>query len=316
VNEEVCTHTIVAMGTIVTIQVAVPETDSNHTVHRDEAIHRAFGWFRHIEDCCTRFDPQSESMQLTKRIGVSVPVSPVLYEAAAFALEVAKETRGAFDPTVGFTMQERGFNREYSSGQVVQLDIEPGGEVSYRDICLDPVRKAITLVRPLILDLGAVAKGLAIDMAARELGSFPSFAINAGGDLYLGGLNPQGSPWSIGIRHPREDDALIDTVVVSNRAVCTSGDYERRSSSEDSGHHIIDPRTGASADEVVSVTVVAPSAMLADALATAAFVLGPEEGIQLLERMGVDGLIVSSALDRYETRGMSIDYKSGAASVL
>ncbi len=65
-------------------------------------------------------------------------------------------------------------------------------------------RKAITLLRPLILDLGAVAKGLAIDMAARELRSFPSFAINAGGDLYLGGFNPQGSPWSIGIRHPRE----------------------------------------------------------------------------------------------------------------
>jgi thiamine biosynthesis lipoprotein len=152
-------------------------------------------------------------------------------------------------------------------------------------------------------------------MAARELRSFPSFAINAGGDLYLGGLNPEGFPWSIGIRHPREDDALIDTVVVSNRAVCTSGDYERTDSSGENGHHLIDPRTGASADEVASVTVVAEAAMLADALATAAFVLGPGSGIQLLERMGVDGLIFSTTLDRFETRGMSIDYKSGAPSV-
>lgn len=315
-TEEVFTHTIVAMGTIVTIQVAGREPDFQQTTHREETIERAFGWFRHIEDRCTRFNPQSESMQLTARIGESVPVSPVLYECVAFALAVAEESGGAFDPTVGGTMQERGFNREYSTGHIVQMNLEPGGEVSYRDVCLDPERKAITLERPLILDLGAVAKGLAIDMAARELRSFPSFAINAGGDLYLGGFNPHGSPWSIGIRHPREDDALIDTVVVSNRAVCTSGDYERRSTGEDKGHHIVDPRTGSPADKVSSVTVVAQTAMLADALATAAFVLGPERGIPLLERMGVNGLIVSSTLHRHETRGMNIEYRLGAQSIL
>jgi thiamine biosynthesis lipoprotein len=316
VKEEVFTHTIVAMGTIVTIQVAGSAADLQQTVHREETIERAFGWFRHIEDCCTRFNPQSECMRLTTRIGESVPVSPVLYEAVAFALAVAKESGGAFDPTVGGTMQERGFNREYSTGHIVQMNLDPGGEVSYRDVCLDPERKAIRLKRPLILDLGAVAKGLAIDMAARELRSIPSFAINAGGDLYLGGFNPQGSPWSIGIRHPREDDALIDTVVVSNRAVCTSGDYERRSTGEDEGHHIVDPRTGRPADKVSSVTVIAQTAMLADALATAAFVLGPESGIPLLERLGVDGLIFSSTLHRYETRGMSIEYKPGARPIL
>jgi thiamine biosynthesis lipoprotein len=316
VKEEVFTHTIVAMGTIVTIQVSGPEAGLQQPPHREETIERAFGWFRHIEDRCTRFNPQSESMQLTARIGVSVPVSPVLYECVAFALAVAEQSGGAFDPTVGGAMQGRGFNREYRTGQVVQMNLEPCGEVSYRDVSLDPARKAITLKRPLILDLGAVAKGLAIDMAARELRSFPSFAINAGGDLFLGGLNPEGLPWSIGIRHPREDDALIDSVVVSNRAVCTSGDYERRSTGEDDGHHIIDPRSGGSADAVASVTVVAQTAMLADALATAAFVLGPESGIQLLEHMGVEGLIVTPALDRYETRGMSVDYKPGAASIL
>jgi thiamine biosynthesis lipoprotein len=316
VKEEVFTHTIVAMGTIVTIQVSGLEADLQQPSHREETIERAFGWFRHIEDRCTRFNPLSESMQLTARIGVSVPVSPVLYECVAFALAVAEQSGGAFDPTIGFTMQERGFNREYISGQVVETNVAAGGEVSYRDIGLDPDRKAITLLRPLILDLGAVAKGLAIDLAARELRSFPSFAINAGGDLYLGGLNPEGSPWSIGIRHPRENDALIDTVVVSNRAVCTSGDYERPGIDQDGDYHIIDPRTGGSADAVASVTVVAQTAMLADALATAAFVLGPESGIQLLEHMGVDGLIVTPALDRYETRGMSVVYKPGAAAIL
>jgi thiamine biosynthesis lipoprotein len=289
VRARVFSRTVAVMGTFVTIQAAGPA---------EETIERAFGWFRRIEESCSRFDPESEAMRLTTQIGVSVPVSPILYEAVAFALVVAEESGGAFDPTVGYTMEMRGFNREYSTGQIVRTNIEPSGGVSYRDVHVDPERKTITLLRPLILDLGAVAKGLAIDMAARELRAFDSFAIDAGGDLYLGGCNPDGEPWSIGIRHPRHDNALIDSVRVSNQAVCTSGDYERRD-------HILDPRTGVSAHAVASVTVVAPTAMLADALATAAFVLGPEAGIRLLERMEVDGLIISPGLEQYATRGMS-----------
>jgi FAD:protein FMN transferase len=216
---------------------------------------------------------------------------------------VAEESGGAFDPTVGHAMEARGFNREYLTGQTVRTDFESGGSVSYRDVRLDPDRRTIKLLRPLILDLGAIAKGLAIDLAARELLPFENFAIDAGGDLYLGGCGPNGEPWSIGIRHPRRDNELIESLRVSNRAVCTSGDYERQSPAE--GHHILDPRTGASAGAVASVTVIAHTAMLADALATAAFVLGPADGIRLFDRLGVDGLIVSPTLERHATRGMS-----------
>jgi len=190
---------------------------------------------------------------------------------------------------------------------MVRTPLDSNRSVSYRDVQIDAERETITLLRPLIIDLGAVAKGLAVDLAARELQPFNNFAINAGGDLYLGGCNPSGEPWSIGIRHPRSDDELIDSLRISNRAVCTSGDYERRSSKDD-GHHILDPHTGSSANGVASVTVIAPTAMLADALATAAFVLGPANGIQLFDRLGVDGLIISPELERFATRGMS-DYR-------
>src|SRR5438034_10656632 len=101
-------------------------------------------------------------MRLSTQIGVPVPVSPVLYEAVRFALAVAAESGGAFDPTVGYSMEMRGFNRNYSTGQVVQSQIDPSRDVSYRDVCMEPNRKTITLRCPLILDLGAVAKGLAI----------------------------------------------------------------------------------------------------------------------------------------------------------
>lgn len=288
-------RTEAVMGTLVTIHVVRPSADA------DSAIDRAFGWFYEVEERCTRFDPQSELMQLTAQAGRPVAASPILYEAVRFALMVAEESGGAFDPTVGQRMEARGFNREHRTGEIVHTTITGDDDVSYRDVELDAHRKTIMLLRPLTLDLGGVAKGLAVDTAARELESFQDFAIDAGGDLYLGGRNPQGASWTVGIRHPRpaEGDvqAIIESLRISNQAVCTSGDYERRT-------HILDPRTQTPSDSVASATVVAPSAMLADALATAAFVLGPEEGIEFLTRLGVEGLIVTPDLKRRETRGL------------
>jgi thiamine biosynthesis lipoprotein len=306
---DVYIRTVMLMSTCVTIQIVGHGADQQQTIDRGDWVERAFEWFRRVEGCCTRFDPQSELMQLSTQIGVAVPVSDLLYEAVQFAVAVAEESEGAFDPTVGHSMEARGFNREYRTGQVVRTKLAapalstPPDAVSYRDVVLNPDQKTITLLRPLVLDLGAVAKGLAIDMAARELRPMRDYSIDAGGDVYVAGCNPEGKPWSIGIRHPRCDDQLIDSLRVSNLAVCTSGDYERRNA-DDGGHHIWDPRSGTSADAVASVTVVAPTAMVADALATAAFVLGPAAGIRLLERQGVNGLMVSPTLERYSTRDM------------
>ncbi len=299
-------RTEVVMGTLVTIEVVQSGADASAV---DAAMARAFGWFHEIETRCTRFDQRSELMQLTRQAGAPVPVSEILYQAVQFALLLAEESGGAFDPTVGHRMEARGFNREHRTGAIVRTPIVNDDDASHRHVQLDPDRRTITLRRPLTLDLGAVAKGLAVDAAARELEPFRDFAIDAGGDLYLGGSNSKGDPWRVGIRHPRRDDELIDSLRVSNQAVCTSGDYERRTPGSDSksgaAHHILDPRTGESPHAVASVTVVASGAMLADGLATAAFVLGPEAGIQLLNRHGVDGLIVTPELERYETRGLS-----------
>lgn len=289
-------RTEVLMGTFVTIHVIGRDAD------RAQAVERAFGWFREIEQRCTRFDPASELMQLSACVGTPVRVSALLYETVQFALAVAEETGGAFDPTLGHVLERRGFDREHRTGRPISTTLDPGAGASYRDVRLDPEQHTITLLRPLVLDLGAVAKGFAVDMAARELRPFTHFAIDAGGDLYLGGLNATGGPWSVGIRHPRREGELIESLRVSDKAVCTSGDYERRSGGTRDGHHLLDPRTGEPANTVASVTVVAPTAMLADALATAAFVLGPVDGIHLFDRLGVDGLIFSASLDRHATR--------------
>ena len=299
---DVYVHTIAPMGTVVTIQVVGHGEDETRRAERAECVARAAAWFHSIEKCCSRFDSESELRQLTVRVGAPVLVSPMLYEAIRFALTVAEESAGAFDPTVGQRMEARGFDRNYQTGQVVSSGIASSflDGVSWRDVLLDTEAQTVTLLKPLVLDLGAVAKGLAVDVAARELAPFENFAVDAGGDLYLGGHNVDGEPWSVGIRHPREN-SLIETLHVSNTAVCTSGDYERKSATDERVHHIMDARTGESAAALASVTVVAPSAMVADALATAAFALGPADGLRFLERQGVRGLMVTPSLERLET---------------
>src|SRR3984893_17969560 len=169
-------RTVVLMGTFVTIHVVGHGADPQQAIYREETVEGAFEWFRPIEESCTRFEARSELMQLTAQVGVPAPVSAILYEAVQFALAVAEESNGAFDPTVGHAMETRGFNLEYRTGRTVRTALEPRGSVSYRDVRLDPDRRTITLLRPLILDLGAVAKGLAIDLAARELRLFDNFA--------------------------------------------------------------------------------------------------------------------------------------------
>ena len=290
-------RTELAMGTWVTIRV-LPSGEEVCA-----ALDRAFGWFHEVEKHCTRFDPDSELRRLSTQPGVAVPVSTILFEAVQFGLMVADATGGAFDPTMGRLMESRGFDRHNGSGAMPSSVVTSEHEASYRDVELDPERQAILLRRPLTLDLGAVAKGLAIDAAARELTVFRDFVIDAGGDLYLGGRNEQGAPWGVGIRHPGAGEGLIASLRVSDRAVCTSGGYERPSPRASHGeHHIVDPRTGVSPRDTASATVVAPGAMLADALATAAFVLGPKAGIDLLRCCGVDGLIVSRDFQLHQTR--------------
>lgn len=293
-------HQTGVMGTVLTIQVIAPGETRRTTKDLDHAIERVLSWFRRVEDDCSRFDRKSELRRLCATVGRPVRVTALLFNAIEFAIAVATDTEGAFDPTVGGKMETRGFDTHHRTGMR-----DPAGSpdgASFRDVELDAANRAITLHRPLLLDLGAIAKGLAIDLAAQELRPFENFAVDAGGDLYAGGRNADGERWAIGIRHPRNPDETVDTVSISDAAVCTSGDYERRSP-VDAGHHILDPRSGAAAPACASVTVCGPGAMVADAMATAAFVLGPAAGLALLARHDLQGMFVTPTLEVDATSG-------------
>ena len=159
-SDESFVNSATLMGTVVRIEV-VGATETQRD-ERQRGVDAAFDWFRQVEACCSRFDARSELRQLTSNAGTPVAASQLLFEVVRFAIALAQETDGAFDPTVGVRMEQRGFHREYTTGRIERTGIDAGEAVSYRDVVLDPHDRTITLRRPLVLDLGAVAKGFAI----------------------------------------------------------------------------------------------------------------------------------------------------------
>jgi FAD:protein FMN transferase len=278
------TRRFLAFGTVVSFRF--PEADAGDTT-RDQCVQEALGWIESVEAACSRFDPQSEVVSLSRRPGEWIPVSAVLAGALDMALRLAVITDGAFDPSVGARLARRDLCGHQYTGRRLAFVDTPG--TSFRDIELDPDRRRVRLRLPLLLDLGALAKGLAVDLAARALEPAGPCVVDAGGDVYLVGRPARGR-WRVGIAGGA--DRLLGSVdCCGGCAVCTSGPWFRVE--RDGDHHLLDARTHRSVNRALSATAVAPSAMVADGAATAAFIFGPRDGVALLAALGVEGLVQS-----------------------
>jgi thiamine biosynthesis lipoprotein len=280
------------MDTVVDIQINIGRTQLKEEA--ELKMGRAFEAFQKVEQACSRFSSDSELMQACRWIKTPVPVSPLLFEPLKFALEIAKWTDGVFDPTVGKVMEEHGFDRHYLTGQ--RVESPPADSVTYKDIVLNEQDRTLYLRKPMVIDLGAVAKGFAIDLAANELKQFEGFVVNAGGDLYAGGVDEQRNPWKIGIQHPEQEDQIVYTIDMSNEAICTSGSYARKSTKKVGMHHIIHPLTKQSPNEWISCSVIAPFAMMADAVSTASFLQGVDDGAIFIEQADLKAILITSDL--------------------
>jgi FAD:protein FMN transferase len=248
-------------------------------------LDQALRWIADVESACSRFDPSSEVSRLAQRTSEWIQVSPLLAGALDIALRLAAITDGAFDPAIGGALALRGPSRHYITGET--WSPRDTCDASFHDIELDLERTRVRLRRPALLDLGAVAKGLAVDLAARALQQHGARVIDAGGDIYLAGRH-DGSPWRVGIAGG--PDRLLGTFTpLRDVAVCTSGPWFRPAF--DGGHHLLDARAMRSATAARSATAIASSAMVADGAATAAFILGPDDGLALLRELELDGLV-------------------------
>jgi thiamine biosynthesis lipoprotein len=177
--------------------------------------------------------------------------------------------------------------------------------VDYRHIQVEWQRRAIRFTQKGVeMDFGGIAKGFAVDQAiATLLASGVDHAlVNAGGDLFALGVATAASTWTVDIQHPYIPERSLGTLEVRDRSIATSGDYEKYFEQDGERYcHLIDPRTGYPVRGVASVTVLADTAMRADALSTAVFALGPEAGLALLERLpGAEGIIAAKRQGGHE----------------
>jgi thiamine biosynthesis lipoprotein len=231
--------------------------------------------------------------------GQALVPPPEVASTLAAALEVASASGGAFDPTVLPLVRLWSFD---TGGRLPPAaDIQQARRsVDWRRVSQD-AQGRYRLPEGFGLDLGGIAQGAVVDLlgAWLEQKGFRRYLVEASGDILVSGSKGRKEPWSVAIRHPRDSRAFVGIVKLGEPgrkiAIVTSGDYERFF--EQGGkryHHILDPATGYPAMGLASVTVIAPTCTEADALSTAAFVLGPERGLSLLEsRPGVEGLLIA-----------------------
>lgn len=280
------------MGTRIAVELW--DDDANKA---DKAMEAVLDEMRRVDALMSHYKPESQLSQINQRGGQGpVRVDAELALLIDRAGKLSELTDGAFDITyasVGYLYDYRAHIRPTDEQISAGL-----GAVNWRHVIVDLQASTVRYTQPGVrIDLGGIAKGYAVDRAIAILRSLgvEHASVTAGGDTMIIG-DRFGRPWIIGIRHPDDPEKVIARIPMVDAAISTSGDYERYF--DDDGqryHHIINPHTGKSAGEVRSVTIIGPDATTTDGLSTSVFVMGPELGIALIEKLGdVDAVIVKS----------------------
>ncbi len=272
--------------------------------HADEArIRKAFddaiAEIRRLEALMTTWHP-SDITRINDAAGTApVVVSQETYDLVAEALHASEMSKGAFDITFeslhGLWKFDEDLDPHPPTPEAVRAKLSL---VDYHHVKLDAAKRSVFLdTAGVRIGLGGIAKGYAVDRAAAVLdkAGVTSFYVQAGGDLFTRGKKPNGDEWSTGIRDPRSPDRekFFALLPVSDHAFSTAGDYERSYVIDGKRyHHIIDPKTGFPATASRSVTIYAPTALLADEIDDAVFIMGPKDGIALVESLDGVGAVV------------------------
>lgn len=277
-------RTFLAMGTVGSLSLPAAEN-----ARLDEACALLTGQLNELEARFSAFLPDSELSSLNRQpAAIPLPVSAEMQAILNMAEMAFHNSGGAFDVTVGPLMALWGF-RGNTLPEHAPADEDIAAvldTVGWQHVVLS--NDTVQLLRPgLQLDLGALAKGYAVDCVCETLAEagFTNALVNLGGNMRALGHAAAGRPWRIAVRHPMEPDSSLGTLTLTDKqAVATSGGYERFVIL-DGQHfaHIMDARTGRPAQAMAGVTAVAASAMLADVLSTALFILGTEDGRALLD---------------------------------
>jgi thiamine biosynthesis lipoprotein len=280
------------MGTLVSITTVAPSQEIAQA-----SIEAGFREIKRLEQLFSTWIPTSELSQVNAAAGREpVVVGPETLELVSRSLEMARLTEGGFNIAVGpaveawsVTERERIPTREELQSLRLLVD--------WTMINIDSQARTIFLPKPgMRIDVGGIGKGYAADRAVdvmRKMGA-KGGVVALSGDIKTFGDLPGMQGFPVGIRHPRQEGALIATVDLKNEAISTAGDYERYFEREGVRyHHILDPKSLQPARQCQSVTVIAAEGTVADGLDTGIFVLGPEKGMALVEQLpDVEAIII------------------------
>lgn len=270
--------TRVIMGTYITITAAGKGLTEEQATR---AINAGFAEVTRVDELMSTYKPQSQLSEVNREAGIKpVKVDPEVIEDTEQALATARATGGAFDPTIGPLVSAWKIGGK-DARIPTQAEIDKARAlVDYRQVVVDRANGTVFLKKKgMSLDLGGVAKGYASDRAveAMKKAGVKGGIVACAGDIRAFGTRPDGSPWGVGIQHPRDKDAVIARVELRDAAISTSGDYERYFIKDGVRyHHILDPRTGYPARGLMSLTVIAKQSWKADSM-TKMFVMGPEK---------------------------------------
>jgi len=281
----------VAMGTVIEITLIADDEEA-----ANKASLQAFQEIKRIETLMSPWLDSSDVTRINRSAGKErVKVSPETFEVIKKAQEISELSEGGFDITVGPLTELWREARKKTIPPSIEEVKEKLGLVNFKNIETDQDGKVFLKNKDMAIDLGGIAKGYAVDRAFELLKSlgYKNLIVNAGGDLRVGGTKNK-QPWSIGIQNPREFQKILARISVSDTAIATSGDYEKFFIYEGKRyHHIFNPKDGFPTDDCQSVTILCKEGMIADALATAVFVLGRGKGYSLCQKFeGVDCIIV------------------------
>lgn len=275
----------------------------------DKLVADVLDEYRRIDALMSTYKSDSEISRVNS-LASSRPivVGEELFSLIARSIELSNRSGGAFDisyESVGYLYDFRERRRPDPAEISERL-----GAVDFRSIVLNSAESTVAFELPgMRINLGGIAKGYAVERAAEMLraAGVQHALLNAGGDTRVLG-DRRGQPWIVGIRHPRTADDIVTRLPLVDEAISTSGDYERFFEEEGRRyHHIINPATGTPTDELMSVTVIGPDAVMTDGLSTTLFVLGMQLGLKLIDTFdGYEAILVG--------RNGDLRYSSGLAA--
>ncbi len=279
------------------------------------AIDTAIAEITRIEKLISSWDPNSQTSSINRNAGVApVPVAVELYDLIKRAKIISKLTDGAFDisyASMDALWKFDGSMTKMPDPETIRASV---AKVGYDNIVLNAEDHSVFLKLPgMKIGFGAIGKGYAADKAKALLieKGVSAGIINASGDMNTWGKQPDGSTWKVAITNPMNKNNAFALLPILESAVVTSGNYEKYVTFNGVRYtHIIDPRTGLPSTGIISATVFAPTAELADALATSVFVMGRETGLDRINQLpNIECILIDDEGNISTSKNINIDTK-------